>query len=268
MADLSWPLQRKLLRAPDIGFNAEVRRWFADLDSRADVGRTRLRDSLLIQAKDSRTSALFKIQYFREFVQKVHLKPEVFIDMTDRIYEDFNMRPQVNMLFYKSIYLENGKYDKFKVDLSYKLIQETSETITPTKNRVRAERIKRLFAEPTRFIWNKGRLKFTYLDVSNGYDFRILAISEAEARRIIEQVLDIENKNPDWDKFVTHTPERQLSTTRPTKRIYGENRKVPRWRPTVDLPFVRAEMKIHGIPTPIPLVDCISGIAIVKVPSL
>jgi len=253
------------MRAPSIGFNAEVYRHFRDLDSASSTNRIALRDSLLIQAKESRTSAMFKVQYFREFVQKTHLKPEVFIDMKDRPYEDFTFRPEVDMLFYKSVYLGNGKYDKFKVELSYKLVNETSESITPAKNRIRAERIKRLFAEPTRFIWHKGRLRFTYFDIPNGYNLRILATTETEAKRIIEQVLDIENKSPNWDRFGTHTPERQAETTPRTKRIYGENREVPRWRPTENVPFVRATMKIHGIPTPVPLVDCISGIPIVQV---
>lgn len=74
MADLSWPKIRKLLRAPGIGFNAEVYRYFKndDIDPKSVGGRTKVRDFCLIGAKDSRSTALSKIQYFRDQVQRVH----------------------------------------------------------------------------------------------------------------------------------------------------------------------------------------------------
>ena len=65
------------MRAPNIGFNAEVQRWFKDLDDVPSASRTALRNSLLIQANESRTSAMFKVQYFIDFVQKVHSQPAV-----------------------------------------------------------------------------------------------------------------------------------------------------------------------------------------------
>ncbi len=52
MTDRSWALQRKLLRASGVGFNAELYNWFKDVDSENFVGRKALRDSLLIQPNE------------------------------------------------------------------------------------------------------------------------------------------------------------------------------------------------------------------------
>lgn len=251
--------------------NREIIQDFSDLGDETwqpTIGTSRASMRVALTHKDDDSLMLTHCRmmlYYMTYRKAQDLQAPTFIDMYDRPYEDFTFRPEVNMYFYKGVYLGNGKYDKFKGKISYKLTHETSETITPAKNRARAERIKNLFASPTRFVWHKGKLKYTYFDTPNGYDFRLLVTSEAEAKRIIEQVLDIENKTPDWDKLTAHTPERQATTTRQTKRIYGENREVPRWRPTEQVPFIRATMKIHGIPTPVPLVDCISGIPIVQV---
>ncbi len=247
--------QRKLLRAPKIGFNAEVYTWFKDLETTPNRGRTALRDSLLILPKDSRTSAMFKIQYFRQFVQKTHLKSEVFIDMTDRVYEGFTMRPEVSLYFYKKVKIAAGHYELNKGFISYRLTNETSASLTPASNRRRAEKIKELFGEPTQFVWHKGHIKYTYLDTIHGYDFRFLATTESEAKRVITQVMHIENHTPEWDLLKTHTSEKKFTETKQKKYIYGKERDVPRWRPTVSVPFVEATMKIHGIPSPITLVS-------------
>jgi hypothetical protein len=251
--------------------NREVREWFRDVgadDWEPDLNseRARLRVACTHIEDDTFDMTVGRLQLFYFLMgQAQALQAPTFIDMTDRLYEDFTYKPELVLYFYKNIYLGNGKYENNQGRLSYRLVNETSQSLTPAKNRVRAEKIKNLFASPTRFVWHKGKTKFTYLDLPNGYDFRLLAINEAEARRIIEQVLDIENRSPDWDKLFTHIPEKASTTTTQRKLIYGKQREVPRWRPVVEVVFARATMKIHGIPKPIPLVDCISGIPIVQV---
>lgn len=209
-------------------------------------------DSLLL------TNARMMLYYFTYGGAK-SLQVPVFMDMTDRIYDNFTMRPEVNLFFYKKVKIGAGKYELNKGHISYKLVNETSATLTPTENRRRAEKIKDLFAEPNSFIWHKGRIRYTYLDTPHGYDFRFLANSEAEAKRVITQVMRIENHTPDWDLFKTHVPERTATATPQRKLIYGKEREVPRWRPTVEVPFIRATMKIHGMPTPVTLVDVIGS---------
>ena len=94
----------------------------------------------------------------------VEIKNQVpaFIDMTDRIYDGFTMRPEVELFFYKRVKVGVGKYELNKGHISYRLTNETSASLTPAENRRRAERIKDLFAEPQPFIWHKGRIKYTY----------------------------------------------------------------------------------------------------------
>lgn len=249
--------------------NREIRNHFSDLGDRywepeVTTSRGSMRHALTHKDEDPMQVTVARMMLYYFTYGKQHELP-AFIDMTDRPFEEFVYRPEVTLIFRKHEYIGNGKYEQFAGEISYRVINETSESLTPAKNKIRAERIKRLFTNPTRFIWHKGKLKFTYQDYKNGYYFRLLATNETEAKRVIKQVLDIENKTPNWDKLSTNTPERQSTTTQQTKLIYGENRKVPRWRPVADVPFVRATMKIHGIPKPVPLVDCISGVPIVQV---
>lgn len=251
--------------------NGEIKAAFREVDGddwQPEVGTTRgsMRQALTHKDNDSLLMTQMRTMlYYFTFGQAQALQAPINIDMTDRPYEDFNMRPEVNLFFDKRVYVSEGVRDTFQGCISYRLTHETSATITPAKNKIRAEKIKTLLTNPKPFRWHKGRLKYTYFDTANGYDLRLLVTGEAEAKRIIEQVLDIENKTPDWDKLSEHKSGRTTTTATQTKLIYGEQRKVPRWRPTEDVPFVRASMKIHGIPKPVPLVNCISNTGVVQV---
>lgn len=252
-------------------YNDEIRQHFKDKFGGSDTWEAEIRttrgqmlQALLHQDSDPVQLTLGRMKLY-DFVFTRHQQSPTFIDMTDRPFEAFTYRPEVTLYFYKSTTTKEKKIVRDRGFISYRLVGESSETITPAKNRVRAERIKDLFATPNRFIWHKGKLKFTYQDYKNGYFFRVLATTKAEAKRLIEQVLDIERKVPDWDRLSTGTPERQSTKTRQTQRIYGKEREVPRWRPTVDVPFLRATISIHGIPYQVPLLECISGVPIISV---
>ena len=92
-----------------------------------------------------------------------------------------------------------------------------------------------------------------------------MVTTELEAKRIIQEVLNIENKTPNWDNFRLHIPAKENTNIIRTEYIYGKQRKVPRWRPKENVKFKYAYIKIHGIPKPQYIVDCRYGPAIVNV---
>lgn len=251
-------------------YNDEIRQHFrdkfrdsGDWDAEIETTRGQMLQALLHQDSDPVQLTLGRMQLYQfVFTQRQENTP--FIDMYDRPYDDFTYKPEITLYFTQSRRTIPKDQPPATGEISYRIITETSESLTEAKVKIRAERIKNLFAQPTLFTWHKGKSKYTYLDLKNGYDFRLLATSEIEAKRIIEQTLDIESKTPDWDLLKEHTPKKASSNVVQTKRIYGKNRKVPRWRPTEEIKFRYASIKIHGIPRPIYIVDCRYGEPLVK----
>lgn len=84
------------------------------------------------------------------------------------------------------------------------------------------------------------------MDKRNGYDFRLYVKNEAEGRKIITQVMAIENKSPDWSNLCISTSGKTYPEITETKRIYGEQRRLPRRRPLEDIRFRYAESTSLG----------------------
>jgi hypothetical protein len=250
--------------------NKAVREDFSDLggdDWDPDLTTTRgsMRHGLTHQDNDSMQVTLARM-FLYYFTFGKALKESTLIEMTDRLYEDFTYRPEIKLYFSQSRFDAEKGVAPVHGQITYRLINETSATLTPANVKTRANKIKTLFAEPSLFVWHKGKRKYTYLDIPNGYDIRILTRDETEAKRVIEQFLDIENKTPDFDKLTEHNPSRTYPSATQTKLIYGKQRKVPRWRPTEDVKFRYASIKIHGLPFVQYIVDARDGITRVNVP--
>ena len=136
-----------------------------------------------------------------------------------------------------------------------RLINETSASYTPEKAKLLANKIKTSFSSGKGFTWKKGREKWVYKDASKGYDFRLLAWNEAEAKKVIEQVLDIQSHSPNWDLLSVATKKKNYTTIPGTHQVYGKQRRKPRDRPIAFVRFRRAELKLHGLFSDITLID-------------
>lgn len=257
MPDRSWALQRKLMRAPNIGFNAEVQRWFKDLDSNADIGRRALRDSLLIQKNESRTSAMFKVQYFRDFVQKVHSQPAI-IGIPKEQFDiglEVEYRPVVNLYFQQDRASVAPGYSPVRAEMSFRLMNETEDTLTQANLKTLANKIKNEFALNKGYTFNKGKNIATYIDKENGYFLQIYVVNEAEGVEVIRKILSIQNHTYDEDKFRITEPKRNSLNTVTNKTIAGETYKKLRWRPTATVRFQWASLVVRTRPLPYWLVD-------------
>lgn len=257
MPDRSWALQRKLMRAPNIGFNAEVMRWFADVDETPNVNRTTLRNSLLIQANESRTSALFKIQYFREFVQRVHNKPSI-IGVPKEQFDigiEFEYKPVVNLYFQQDKAAVSPGYAPVTAEISFRLINESLETLTKANLEVLAKKIKTDFAMGQGYTFNKGKIIANYRDKKYGYYLQIYVLNEAEGIDVVRKILSIQGHSYEEDKFRITQPKKASVNTTTNQTIAGTTYKKPRWRPTATVRFQWASLSVHSIPDPIYLVD-------------
>lgn len=252
MADYYWPKQRKLLRAPNIGYNAEVHRHFKDIDDTPN--RKAIRDLCLIGAKDSRGTAESKIRYFRNFVQKVHSKPTIVGELKTSRDQQIVYKCQVQLYFQQdkdAVSLGNAPVD---AQITFRL-EQTHETITEAQYKQLAAKIKAEFATGNGYTWNKGKHICWYKDELNGYDFQVYAMSENEGEQIIKKVMQLKGHAFDDKLFRVTTPKKNSDTTPGNVTILGTSRKKPRWRPTATVRFLWADLIIWNIPEPITLVD-------------
>lgn len=173
--------------------------------------------------------------------------------------DHYTFAPQIKLVFYQlRDEITNGN-PRVHGEIAYRVIGETEETFTEANAKVRAERIKTLFTEPALFVWQKGKETASYLDRKQGYDFRLLVKNEIEARKIITQVMAIENKSPDWNNLRLSVSSATYPEIPGTKRIYGEQRRLPRRRPLEDIKFRYAELHLWGLTKPVTLIDTLGN---------
>lgn len=257
MPDRSWALQRKLMRAPNVGFNAEVYRHFRDIDDATSGSRLALRNSLLIQANESRTSADFKVNYFREFIQKVHSKPAIIGIRKDELDQGFDIeyRPLVTLYFQQDAAAVTRGLAPITAEISFRLMDETRDSLTKAKFETLARTIKNELALGQGYTFNKGKVIAHYQDKKKGYHLQIYVTSEFEGEKVVKKVLSIQNHVYDDKKF-RHTSPKKNSVNTATKVIVaGKEYNEPRWRPTGTVRFQWAYLTFHANPDPIYLVD-------------
>lgn len=242
---LFWPKMRKLLRAPKIGFNAEVQAYFKDengSDESLSVSRKALRDLCLIGSKDSKITAEYKIRYFREFIQKVHLKPEIYGTPTLTLQETMEFYPQVQLHFKESLSDAKEKVrERLRSSVSFRILDEN---LSLSDAKILANKIKSIFATPV-FSYRRGEELYNYIEQRKGYYFKIYALNESEAKKIIERTMQIRNDNPDWDKLTVNTSSRNWKAEK-KKTLLGKQQKLPNKRPTGTVYFTHAELKTWG----------------------
>jgi hypothetical protein len=259
MADKSWPLHRKLMRAPGIGFNAEVYRWFKDVDdtNTTSASRKALRDSLLIGAKDSRTTAMFKITYFREQVQKVQYKPTIVGVTKDELDASISpkYKPHVILYFQQDLSAVAQGFTRLDARISFRLMDETNQLLTRAKLQTLATQIKTELATGNGWTFDKGKYITSYKDAEHGYNFQVYGINEAEGEKVVKKILSIRNHTFNDKLLSLSTPSRNSDNTPQSTTILGQTYKEPRWRPTSTVRFSYADVILHNLPEPICLVD-------------
>lgn len=169
--------------------------------------------------------------------------------------DTYRFHPQIKLMFYQTKAETKNNNPPVYAEITYRLMEETAETFTTANASTRAQAIKRLFVDPGLFVWKKGKKVVSYRDEKNGYKFKLLVRSKEEGKRIITQVMAIENKIPDW-KFLSHTEsDATFSEIPESKSILGKQRRMPRRRPLEDVKFRYAELHLFGLTNAMTLLD-------------
>ena len=240
--------------------NRLVRHEFRDLgdDWDPDIREPRgsLRVACELDDRDTATMTLLRLILFYIILRKAQdLHPAMYAVPSINFQQLVRFYPQITLFFSEDLANVEEEFEPVESRVSFRLVGESPQTLTPAEARNYANRIKALFASGKGFTWKRGRELWSYIDQERGYFFQLLAWNEAEARKVVEQVMDVRSHSPDWDRLTVSEKKKSYQTVPGFHHIYGKSRRKYRDRPIATVRFRYAELKIHGLPNDITLVD-------------
>ncbi|MFY7804822.1 MAG: hypothetical protein ACOVQ7_15490 [Limnoraphis robusta] len=174
--------------------------------------------------------------------------------------ESFTFVPQIMLFFIEDSEDVDPNFIALRARISFRVKGETNESITEAKALTLANKIKVEFGTNNSYVWKKGKVMCSYIDKVNGYWLQLRCRDKATGRELITKLLSIQSVTFDSTKMNTReneNPSEAYPTLPPTKRIYGENHRLPRKMPIGDVRFQLAELHIWGKPRPVTLVDLV-----------
>ena len=241
--------------------NRHVREEFDDLADDDDISTPRSSLRTACKMLDSDTAEMTLVRYFLFYfdIRKAKdLQGDYYGIPITSFQEIRKFKPQIRLYFQEDFNDVEPGYAPVTGEITFRLMDSSIETLTESQAERLANKVKTAFGSGNRFVWKKGKIMCSYTDRERGYQLQLLCRSKAEGRRLIEQVLDIQNDTPDW-KFLNvsenEEPTASFPTIPPHKTIIGKSRRLPRARPMADVRFQHAVLHLWGLPNPIVLVD-------------
>jgi hypothetical protein len=145
-------------------------------------------------------------------------------------------------------------YQAVDMECSWRLVNETSQTITKAKLTALANKIKTKFGSGNGYVFRKGRKIISYRNKSQGYEFLIRARELEDGRGLIRDILTMngDSLEPELLRISEVDDETNAFPANPgTQTILGKRRNKPRKRPVTNVRFKYAYAFIDGIGQPI-----------------
>lgn len=222
--------------------------------------KTYFKDALKIDTEaDNVVTAGIKLYSMNTFLGLGDF-PEIYTVPFSTVNDELRYKPQLHLYFIERSYdyIQQNRRPRDGVIKGIRLMGETNETITQIKVEAMANKIKNLFGEGSGFAWNRGRGMFSYSDDTKGYNFQILCISKEEGRRIITQILSIQDHEPEW-KFANYKENEAPDEAYPVSgldiNILEKIVKPKRKRINCTVSFQVAWLHLDAIEKPITLYD-------------
>lgn len=244
--------------------NKLVKEEFSDAnDDDISTPRSSLKQACLVQDNDTVGIVLMRMMVYYYSLRKAQDLQQPYYGMPiEEAQVKRKTKPKIELYFLEDLNDIEPGYSPVSGEISFRLMDETSTSLTEAKLLSYGNKIKSIFATGNGYIWRKGKEMVTYSDWEKGYQLQILCRDKTDGKQLINKVLDIQNDTPDWAKanLNKNEEESQAFPTNPgIQLILGKSRKKPRRRPIADVRFRYATIHIHGITLPIPLVD-LSGV--------
>lgn len=195
--------------------------------------------------------------YYFIFGKAQSLQPAI-IGMRKESFDLFlgtEYRPMVTLLFKQDSDAVPPGYYPIEAEISFRLMSETTESLTQANLKTLATQIKNELATGQGYTFNKGKYLCKYYDKENGYDLQLYALNEAEGEQVARKIVGIRNHSFIDHNFKVTIPRANSVNTTGNINILGKSTKKQRWRPTAKVRFLFANLIIHNRPEPVCLVD-------------
>jgi hypothetical protein len=163
----------------------------------------------------------------------------------DREFPEWKDKILVKLSFYGKT--NTGKVKE--VDNSLKLIKHNAATYDDAKIAELARLIRTKFNTMTLLL---GKKSYSYCNPRQGVKLKQMYLKdESEARKLVEQILDINGESPDWTLLREHSsvvPDIAYSETPGRTIVAGTTVKLPQRRPYGTVNFSYALVKFPGVP--------------------
>lgn len=238
--------------------NKRVREEFADAsDDDLTTPRSSLKLACTLRDTDSAIQTLLRMFLFYMSLQGAEaLHPPLYTMPVDRYQQQVKFSPQVTLYFKEDLEDVEQGYAPLDAEISFRLTNETGQTLTQAELRTLANKIKAEFSPTSAgYRWRKGRVKVNYRDPDRGYLLSLNAFSESQGREVIAKVLSIQGHTIDPSKLSISQLAEAPPVVPPMQTVLGKQRRQPRRRPVGWVRFVYAELHVWGDPNAVCLVD-------------
>ncbi len=241
-------------------WNKLVREYFRDvtaLESNLDLTTPRqaLLKACLHKEDDSLMLTIGRMQLFLHGTTYTRDQyPVVAGSLLSEIDSTITYRPKITLFFTEDAEDAEAGYKPVEMEVSWRLINETSASITEAQLRSIGTKIKTNFGAGNGRIFKKGRKIVHYLDRDRGYNFLLRARDLAEGKDLIREILTMNGDTLDTNILrVSETDsETDAYPYNPgTQLILGSRKSLPRRRPLVNVRFKYAYATVHGYNKPI-----------------
>ncbi|MFK8182322.1 MAG: hypothetical protein AB8B99_03030 [Phormidesmis sp.] len=247
-------LQSVLLRV----HNQQVRDGFrADVpDDDINTPETALKHACLIKDSDTAAMASCRMMLYY-FIREAgsRMQPPIWAvpDFTPDVYNE--LRPQVILLFAEKTddWKARGATRRKVVRVSYRLMNETSATLTEANVRAIANKIDLKFPRTYRF--KTGRYKVTYSDKPKGYHLITAPYTPGEGDQFIKDILSLENTAFEEEKRTTGNQPGVNYRERQRVNVQGRQVDLPERRQIATVYLDRVELNIYGNQKNLVLID-------------
>lgn len=175
----------------------------------------------------------------------------------DAITQQVTGHPKVTLYFSQDkASIPHGK-TMADMECSFRLMNYTNATYNKSLATSLANLIKSEFLfEGTGITFTKGKSIYTYIDRENGYKLRIYGNDDSSATSLITKLLELQEVGFDENKLSVGTPKKSNVIATPTQHlVYGSEVNLPNYRPTNNVRFRYAFVKVPGLLKNITLFD-------------
>ena len=240
--------------------NKIVREYFKDVttsDAALDLTTSRqaLLKACLHREDDSLLMTIARNQLFAQYTTYQRDQfPIIAGSLLDEIDANITYKPKITLCFKEdSADVEVG-YKPVEMETSWRLVDETSTTITKAKLTTIANKIKTQFGSGSGYLFKKGRKIVAYNKPSDGYKFFIRARDLTEAKNLIREICAINNHSLNAELLrITETDDEidAFPYNPGSQNILGKRRTKPRRRPMTTVRFRYAYATIAGWGMPV-----------------